>query len=72
MNVWVNDKKIEIFSGARVRDALRKYSMKEYRAVDEDRKQVTDKRCNRIEPDGELSGGQQLYIKKQPGGVSCN
>jgi len=69
MNIRINDKMIEIFSGARVRDALLKYSAREYHAVDEDKKQVTDKRGNRVDLDGELSDGQRLYIKKTTGTI---
>lgn len=61
MKIFINDRGLEIFSGARVRDALLKYSKKEYREVAERKKKVTDKRKNPLDLEGELSDAQQLY-----------
>ena len=62
MKICINDRELEIFSGARVRDALLKYSKKQYQAVKEGKKKITDKRKNPLDLDGELSAAQQLYI----------
>jgi hypothetical protein len=62
MIVLMNEKEIEIFSGARVGDALLKYSKEEYRAVSRGKKQVTDKWGNPHQLDGELTDEQHLYI----------
>ena len=62
MNIRINDEELEIFSGARVKDALAKFSNNEYLAVIQGEKQVKDKRNNTIDPDGELADGQQLYV----------
>lgn len=70
MNIRIDDKDVEIFSGARVGDALLKYSEKEYQAVREGKKQVKDKRNNRVELGGELSDNQWLYINVNNRGAS--
>ncbi|UCH93426.1 MAG: hypothetical protein JSV88_24570 [Candidatus Aminicenantes bacterium] len=62
MKIFINDTEIEIFSGARVRDALLKYSKKEFQAIIQGKKKVVDKHRNPIDPEGELSDAQQLYI----------
>jgi hypothetical protein len=63
MKVIINDTTIEIFNGARVKDALLKYSKAEYRAVLKNKGNVTDKHKNPLDLDGELSENQQLYIE---------
>lgn len=62
MKVYINDTEIEIFNGARVMDALLKYSKEDLYAVMRGDKQVTDEQQNQTLPDGELTGGQRLYV----------
>jgi hypothetical protein len=62
MNIRIDDQELEIFSGARVRDAILKYSAQEYRAVREGKKKVKDKHNNTVALDGELTHNQSLYI----------
>jgi sulfur carrier protein ThiS len=61
MVVQMNDKEIELFSGARVRDALLKYSKDAYRSTRSGDTVVVDKNRNPVGMDGELSNGQRLY-----------
>jgi hypothetical protein len=63
MQIKVNEQIIEIFSGARVRDALRKYSRAEWKQVQKNEKKVCDRHGHEIGLDGELNGGEELLIK---------
>jgi sulfur carrier protein ThiS len=63
MQIKVNGQAIEIFSGARVRDALRKYSSAEWKLVRNNEKKVCDRRGHEVGLDGELSGGEEFFIK---------
>jgi hypothetical protein len=63
MKVYVNDKEIEIFTGARIQNALLKYSKEDCKAAMEGKKQVTDKHGNTMDPGGELSPNQRLYVR---------
>ncbi len=65
MKVKVNDREIEIFNGALVRDALLKYSKEEYKFIRDNEKIVVDKRNNKRFLSGELSAGETLYIKNK-------
>jgi sulfur carrier protein ThiS len=62
MQIKVNDHEIEIFSGARVRDVLRKYSGSELKRVRKNEKKVCDQHGHEIALDGELSGGEEIFI----------
>jgi hypothetical protein len=62
MKIRINETDIEIFSGARVMDALLRYSKNQYRDVMQGKKQVTDHRHHPLGLEGELSEYQQLYI----------
>lgn len=64
MEVWVNDQKIEIFTGARVKNALLKYSKHEYQAVLSGEKIMVDKNINPLDLEGELTESSRIYIKK--------
>lgn len=64
MKVYINGTLIEIFNGARVMDALLKYSKDDYYAVMRGDKQVLDEQENHTLPDGELTGGQRLSVSK--------
>lgn len=62
MKIYINDTDIEIFNGARIRNALMKYSKKEFQEILKGKKQVIDSRKNQLDLDGELSATQYLYI----------
>lgn len=73
MKLYINETLIEIFNGARVMDALLKYSKDDRRAVMRGEKQVTDDCANLILPDGELTDGQHIYItKSEPEGYDVH
>jgi sulfur carrier protein ThiS len=61
MVIKMNDKEVEIFSGARVRDALLKYSKDAYGSARSGEIVVVDKNRNPVDLDGELISGQRLY-----------
>lgn len=63
MQIKVNDQVIEIFSGARVKDLLRKYSSAEWKLVQKNEKKVCDRHGHEVALDGELSGGEEFFIK---------
>jgi sulfur carrier protein ThiS len=64
MQIKVNGKAIEIFSGARVKDALRKFSRAECRLVQKNEKKVCDLHGHEIGLEGELNGGEEFIIKE--------
>ena len=64
MIVFLNDRQLELFEGARVKDAVLNYSKEEYRSTRAGETIVTDKYENAIDPEGELSDDQRLYLKK--------
>ena len=71
MKIFINDKAVEIFAGATVRDALNMFK----RDLDGDRSikmaDIRDHRGNSLSPAGELSDDDRLYIKecKNEGGT---
>lgn len=65
MKVKVNDREIEIFNGALVRDALLKYSKEEYKFIRNNEKIVVDRHNNKRFLSGELSTGETLFIKNK-------
>jgi len=64
MQIKVNDKTIEIFSGACVRDVLRKYSKLTWTQVQKGSKMVCDGHGHQIGLDGELSDGVRLTVTR--------
>lgn len=64
MKVFVNRKEITIFTGARVIDAVRAYSLRSAGLVLKGVYSVFDRFGNITEPDGRLSDGQILTIRK--------
>jgi hypothetical protein len=60
VKIKVNDRTIEIFAGARVRDVLRKYSRAEWTLVRKKEKKVSDRYGHEVGLDGELVGGEEL------------
>lgn len=65
MNITVNKTNIEIFSGATVIDALRAYYATRGEKLPAILPQVTDSFGNRVAPDGALSDGNKLTIKRR-------
>lgn len=63
MQIKVNDQTIEIFSGARVKDVLRKYSSAEWKLVQKNEKKICDRHGHEVALDGELSDGEEFFIK---------
>jgi sulfur carrier protein ThiS len=63
MQIKVNERTIEIFAGATVKDVLRKYSPAEWILVRKKEKKVTDAYGHEIGLDGELNGGESLFIQ---------
>jgi sulfur carrier protein ThiS len=64
MQIKMNGQAVEIFSGATVRDALRKYSDSEWKRVQKNEKKVCDRRGHEVGLDGELSGGEEFFLKE--------
>lgn len=62
MQVTVNGKEVTIFSGAKVEDVIRRYSMDEYKQIKGGDKIVKDKYGNQIMLGGELTGREELII----------
>jgi hypothetical protein len=60
MQIKVNGRAIEIFSGAKVVDALRRYSPAEWTRVRKGQKKVCDRHGHEVGLDGELIGGEEL------------
>jgi len=65
VKVYVNGEEIEIFAGARVKNALLGYSREEYEAVKEREKLVKDEFGNEILLDGSLSAGEKIFIEER-------
>ncbi len=63
MIVTINNREIEVFAGAKVKNALSKYAQKEYRAVAAGEKKIVDKNGNPVDLDGALSEGSKLFVK---------
>ena len=63
MQLKVNGQAVEIFSGACVRDVVRKYSPSEWKLVKKNRKAVFDRYGHEVALDGELGGGEELFVK---------
>lgn len=62
MEIKVNDKPVKVFSGARVRHAIRKYSVEDYEKVQEGSEQIRDRYGNEIKLGGELTGGEEFFV----------
>jgi hypothetical protein len=65
MQVKVNGEAVEIFSGARVKDVLRKHSRPELKQVQANEKMVCDLHGHEVDLEGELNGGEDLVVKKR-------
>ena len=68
MIVFLNDRQLEMFEGARVKDAVLKYSKEKYHSTRSGKTIVADKYNNPVDPEGELSHDQRLYLQnyKEP------
>ena len=64
MNIKVNGKTIEIFSGARVADVLRRYSRLTWKQAQNGHKAVFDRHGHEVALDGELNGGEELVVHR--------
>ncbi|HEX7502361.1 MAG TPA: hypothetical protein VF451_02980 [Acidobacteriota bacterium] len=64
MNIKVNGRAVEIFSGACVRDGLRKYSQVTWKQIQKGSKAVFDDHGHEIGLDGELAEGAHLLVKR--------
>ncbi len=64
MQIKVNERTMDLFSGATVADALRKYSRDEWKLVQKNRKKVCDQHGHELALNGELSEGQVLFLKQ--------
>jgi hypothetical protein len=62
MKVFVNDKELILFRGAKVRDAVLSFDKRILREISH--YEILDKYGNQTEIDGALQEGSQLYIKK--------
>jgi hypothetical protein len=63
MKIKVNEKTVEIFSGASVKDAVLKYSRTAWKQVRDQKKSVFDLYGHEIASDGELSEGSELFVE---------
>ncbi|HNX43460.1 MAG TPA: hypothetical protein PLJ84_11340 [Bacteroidales bacterium] len=64
MRIFINRKEITIFAGARVLDAVRAYSVRSAKRLLNGSLSVFDRFGNPTEPDGRLTDGQILSIRK--------
>jgi sulfur carrier protein ThiS len=62
MKILINDQMIEIFEGARLQDAVRKYSETELKLIEKEDRKIVDREGNILALDGELSDGEYFYI----------
>mgnify|MGYP001074965009 CR=1 FL=1 len=63
MKVIINGQPLRLFEGARVRDAVRKFSEIYSQEMPRRPYTITDPHGNLIMPDGRLSEDEHLYIK---------
>jgi hypothetical protein len=64
MNIQVNDRVVDVFSGARVADALRAYSRVTWKQVQNGSKVVLDGAGHEVALDGALAQGSRLQVKR--------
>ncbi|AGB41604.1 hypothetical protein Halha_1666 [Halobacteroides halobius DSM 5150] len=65
MRIKVNTERIEIFSGAQVKDVIKKYSPTDYKDVVKGEKVVFDQDNNQLSLTGELSSLERIEIKSR-------
>lgn len=61
MKVKVNGELISIFSGAKVRDVVRKYSSEKYEQIVAGKKKVVDKQGHQVLLSGEITAADQEF-----------
>lgn len=66
MKIILDDEVVEIFSGARVKDVLLKFSSDALEAVVSKKLQVIDRWGNPVDLEGQLSENQQLHLQNIP------
>lgn len=64
MIIYINNNKVEVFSGARVKDAVLAYSRKSYTMMLNEKLLAFDRFGNLTDTDGPLIEGQKLTLKK--------
>jgi hypothetical protein len=65
VKIMMNNREVVIFSGATVADAVRAYSRRSAKLLENGKFRVFDQYGNRTEADGELTDGQKLYLKRR-------
>ncbi len=63
MEIFIDHIKIETFEGARLGDALTRYSKETYRLLMNDEIWLEDENANSMDVDGRIWNGMQLFIK---------
>ena len=66
MKVFVNDKELILFQGAKVKDAVLNFDKRILREISQ--YEILDKYGNQTEIGGALEEGSQLFIKKMKNG----
>ncbi|MCX6273481.1 MAG: hypothetical protein NTU44_20110 [Bacteroidetes bacterium] len=64
MKIIINNHEINIFRGATVADVIRSYSKRSFIHWKRKRLVAYDRFLNKLEPDGELTEGQVVQLKK--------
>jgi hypothetical protein len=65
VKIVINNREVVIFSGASVADAVRAYSPRSLKLLENGKFSVFDQFGNKTEPGGELTEGQKLFLKKR-------
>jgi len=63
MEIFINHTKVKIFNGARLCDAVARYSKDSYKLLLKEQIWLEDERGNRMDADGRLWEGIELFIK---------
>jgi hypothetical protein len=66
MQIQIDGVTVEIFAGARIMDAVRRYSRSAWKQVRANEKKVYDAYGHEVALDGELGGGEELFIRACP------
>jgi hypothetical protein len=64
MIIYINKYKVEVFTGARVKDAVLAYSRKSYTMMLKEKLLAFDRFGNQTDADGPLIEGQKLTLKR--------
>lgn len=67
MQVYVNDLRVTLFEGARVRDAVNKYASRLFINTGQTWTVVKDDQGNQVMPDGSLSENDRIYVEFSSG-----